>query len=180
MRPRFRIEAFLTGAWSLPLGTISVRAIGRSDRSRLPAVGLVPRGAPSARQASAPNSVSTHAYSASSCWPLARSTFSNQKNITEGHFIDSAFSPPYSLGKQRCGDIETSAPPWPIAPLRSDLQAIAARICKVQDEAELRRVWPRELDQQAGLQQSKGDHVKWRETAPLLVPARPSCRADCV
>jgi hypothetical protein len=44
------------------------------------------------------------------------------------------------------------------------LQAIAARICKVQDEAELRRVWPRELDQQAGLQQSKGDHVKWRET----------------
>jgi hypothetical protein len=35
-----------TGAWSLPLGTTSARAIDLSDRFRLPAVGLVPRGAP--------------------------------------------------------------------------------------------------------------------------------------
>jgi hypothetical protein len=56
---------------------------------------------------------------------------------------------------------------WFDRPLEVDLLSIAARIRNAEHETALRRVWPRELDQQAGPQQSKGDHVKWREAAPL-------------
>jgi len=56
----------------------SARVIDLCDRFRLPAARQVPQVAPWAMLASIPqNSVSTHAYSASSCWPLARSIFSN-------------------------------------------------------------------------------------------------------